>query len=188
MTAQDRWRFRVGVLTSLVARSPTKLGRTALMKLAYLLQTVKEVPLGYNFRLYTYGPFDEEVLNDVGQAEGMQAVVSTMILFSGGYGYEFAPGPAADQVQAWVDDKIKSYQDHMDWAIRNFGSRNAADLELLSTIVYADRDFLGRTPPVSLDELVRMVREIKPRFSVEYIKENIRLLDEMGLLLAFQGR
>jgi hypothetical protein len=28
------------------------------MKLACFLQTVKEVPLGYNFRLYTYGPYD----------------------------------------------------------------------------------------------------------------------------------
>ncbi len=55
MTIQDQWRFRVGVLTHLVAFSPTKLGRTALMKLAYLLQTVKDVPLGYNSRIDTCG-------------------------------------------------------------------------------------------------------------------------------------
>ena len=188
MTTQDRWRFRIGVLAGLVARSRTKLGRTALMKLAYLLQTVKETPLGYDFRLYTYGPFDEDVLNDIGQAESMQAIVSTMILFQGGYGYEFSPGPTANQVRGWIDDKSGTFQNQMDWVIDNFGSRNAADLELLSTIVYADRDFLGRTSLVYLDELVRMVREIKPRFSVEYVKENIHLLNRMGLLQAFQGR
>ncbi len=109
-----------------------------------------------------------------------------MILFQGGHGYEFGPGPAADQVRGWIDDKSGTLQNHMDWAIGNFGGRNAADLELLSTIVYADRDLLGRAQPVSLDELVRMVREIKPRLSVEYVKTSINHLDGMGLLLAFQ--
>ena len=93
MSTQDRWWFRIGVLTDLVARSRTKLGRTALMKLAFLLQTVEGLPLGYNFRLYTYGPFDEDVLNDLGQAECMQAVVSTMVPFSGGEGYGYSSPP-----------------------------------------------------------------------------------------------
>jgi hypothetical protein len=87
MSSHDRWRLRIGVLTDLVARSPSRLGRTALMKLAYLLQTVKGAPLGYNFRLYTYGPFDGDVLNDIRQAESMHAIVSTMIPFDGGGGY-----------------------------------------------------------------------------------------------------
>ncbi len=156
------------------------------MKLAYLLQTVQAVPLGYNFRLYSYGPFDADVLNDIKQAESMQAVVSTMISFSGGggYGYEFASGPAADQVRALVAEKVSRYQDQLAWVIENFGSRNAAELELLSTIVYAAQDCLGRTPPISFDELARHVREIKPRFTSEYVKEKIQLLDEMGLLRA----
>jgi len=160
------------------------------MKLTYLLQTVEGVPLGYNFRLYTYGPFDEDVLNDISQAENMQAVVSTMISFSGadGYGYEFASGATAGQVRALVAERINPYQDKMDWVIDKFGGRNAADLELLTTIIYADRDCLGRTPSVSLDELARRVREIKPRFSNEHVKQNINHLREMGLLKALPSR
>jgi len=190
MTTQDRWLFRIGVLAELVARSPTKLGRTALVKLAFLLQTFKGVPLGYNFRLYTYGPFDSDVLSDLSQAEILQAVVSTMIPFSGGggYGYEFTPGPLGEQVRSLVADKIKPYQDALAWVIEKFGSQCAADLELLSTIVYADRDCQGRTPPFSLDELAQQVREIKPWFSTEYIKQSIDQLHEMGLLQALQGR
>jgi uncharacterized protein len=186
MSTQDRWWFRIGVLTDLVARSRTKLGRTALMKLAFLLQTVEGLPLGYNFRLYTYGPFDEDVLNDLGQAECMQAVVSTMIPFSGGegYGYEFSPGPSGGQVRILLAEAIKPYEGKLDQMIERFGNRSAADLELLSTIVYADRDCQGRTPPVSPDELARQVQEIKPRFSVEYIKQNIEELNQMGLLSA----
>ncbi len=50
------------------------LGRTRLMKFAYLLQTVKNVPLGYNFTLYSYGPFDSSVLGDLSYASVLQAV------------------------------------------------------------------------------------------------------------------
>ena len=125
MSTQDRWWFRIGVLTDLVARSRTKLGRTALMKLAFLLQTVEGLPLGYNFRLYTYGPFDEDVLNDLGQAECMQAVVSTMIPFSGGegYGYEFSPGPSCGQVRILLAEAIKPYEGKLDQMIERFGNR-----------------------------------------------------------------
>jgi hypothetical protein len=189
MSAQERRWLRIGMLTDLVARSKTKLGRTALMKLAYLLQTVKGVPLGYNFRLYTYGPFDEDVLNDLGQAEAMQAIVSTMIPFKGGagYGYEFAEGPSADLVRGLLEDKISTYEDKLNWVIDTFGTLSAADLELLSTIVYADRDCVGRTQPVSADELARQVLEIKPRFSVDYVKQNIHQLQEIKLLQALQS-
>ncbi len=186
MSVKDRWWLRIGVLTDLVVRSQTRLGRTALMKLAYLLQTVKGVPLGYNFRLYTYGPFDEDVLNDLGQAESMQAVVSKMIPFGGGtgYGYEFVAGPSADRVRGRLEDKISKYQGELQWAIDRFGSLSAADLELLSTIVYADRDSFARAHQGSLDELTKLVLEIKPRFSAEYVRQCIRQLQESELILA----
>lgn len=189
MSAHYRWLLRIGVLTDLVERSRTRLGRTALMKLAYFLQTVKGVPLGYNFRVYTYGPFDEDVLNDISQAESMQAITSTMIPFinASGYGYEFATGPAADQVRTLVAERTNPYRDDIDWVIEKFGSRIASDLELLSTIVYAARDRLGRTIPVSFDDLARQVQEIKPRFSYESVKERIQLLAEMGLLTPQDG-
>jgi uncharacterized protein len=184
MSAHNRWLLRIGVLTDLVERSRTRMGRTALMKLAYFLQTVKGVPLGYNFRVYTYGPFDEDVLNDIGQAESMQAITSTMIPFNNasGYGYEFSPGPAADQVRMLVTERIQPYKDEIDWVIEKFGSRIASELELLSTIVYAARDRLDRTLPISFDELSKQVREIKPRFSPESVNESIQLLADMGLL------
>jgi hypothetical protein len=187
MSTQERRWFRIGVLTDLVAQSPTKLGRTALMKLAYLLQTVKGVPLGYNFRLYTYGPFDEDVLNDLGQAESMQSVVSTMLPFSGGgYGYEFCSGPSADQVRSLMREKLQPYRNKMKWAVECFGRRSAADLELLATIVYSDRDCMKREQTISVDELARQVMEIKPRFPADYVLHSISELRRMGLVQALQ--
>jgi hypothetical protein len=182
MSAQRRSWLRLGILAELVARSSNKLGRTALMKQAYLLQTVKGVPLGYNFRLYTYGPYDGDVLDDLGQAEAMRAVASSLVAFPGGYGYEFSPGPESERIRSMAGPEIQGYRDDLSWVLGEFGSRSAADLELLSTIVYADRESLGRHQGVSADELCRQVREIKPRFPEEYVKASIRSLRDRGIL------
>lgn len=182
MSAQRRSWLRLGILTELVARSNNKLGRTALMKLAFLLQTERGVPLGYNFRLYTYGPYDGDVLDDLGQAEAMEAVESSLVAYPGGYGYEFSPGPESDRVRSMAGPDLQGYRDDLSWALSEFGGRSAADLELLSTIVYADRESLGRRQSISADELCRQVREIKPRFSEEYVQASIRSLRDRGML------
>jgi uncharacterized protein len=182
MSAQRRSWLRLGILAELVARSSNKLGRTALMKLAFLLQTVRGVPLGYNFRLYTYGPYDGDVLDDLGQAEAMRAVESSLVAFPGGYGYEFSPAPESERIRSMAGPDIQCYRDDLSWVLGEFGSRSAADLELLSTIVYADRESLGRRQSVSADELCRQVREIKPRFSEEYVKASILSLRDSGIL------
>src|SRR5258708_3675736 len=136
MSDQDRGLLRMGLLCDLIGKSPIKLGRTALMKLAYLLQIVKGVPLGYDFRLYTYGPFDGDVLNDLGTAEALALVKSEMISFSNGmgYGYEFSRGPFFDRVHDRTKDHISAYESEVRWALNEFGQLSASDLELVTAI------------------------------------------------------
>ena len=57
------------------------------MKFAYLLQTVRRVPLEYQFRLYNYGPYDSAVLSDVSQAVSFKAIKSETF----GFGYAYSP-------------------------------------------------------------------------------------------------
>ena len=49
---------KLAIMTALVKSAPAPLGRTGLMKCLFFLKTLKKVPLPYNFRLYTYGPFE----------------------------------------------------------------------------------------------------------------------------------
>src|SRR5579864_5148815 len=88
---------RLGLLPVLAERAPSgQIGRTALMKYMYFLQTLRGVPLGYNFTMYSYGPFDSDVLSDLSSGEGMNVVTSTPVVFSGGYGYQIRPGTLAE--------------------------------------------------------------------------------------------
>src|SRR5258708_7802894 len=122
MNDEERWLLRLGVLSELDAQAPETLGRTAVMKLAYLLQTVKKVPLGYDFRLFTYGPFDSDVLEDLGQAETLGAVASNIVHFpsGSGYGYEFSPGKELKQLQAKTGKEVAPHRTDLQWALREF--------------------------------------------------------------------
>ncbi len=186
MNDQEQWIFRLGLLCELISKSPKKLGRTALMKLAYLLQTVKGMPLGYDFRLYTYGPFDSDVLNDLGTGEALGALKSEMIQFekAQGYGYVFSKGPVLKRVLKRAAPELADHETDIDWALKEFGQLSAPDLELVSTIIYADRESSEEKEELSFGELRRRVKEIKPRFSDGYIRARIRELARKGLLEA----
>ena len=187
MNAKKKWLFRLAILSALVKAAPGKLGRTSIMKLAYFLQTLKEVPLGYNFRLYTYGPYDSDVLTHLSQAETMHAVKSRIVRNPSGYGYEFSPGQEPDAIKHLINESLATYEESIDWVASEFSGMTASDLELLSTVVYADREATRGGQPLSADALCHQVQRIKPRFSAEYIQDKIALLSKRKLLTACSG-
>ncbi len=86
---------RIALIAQLAEITPN-LGRTALMKYCYFLQTIRKVPLGYSFSLYSYGPFDSDVLSDLGSAEALGGVKTRVEYHPGGYGYRIEKGERTD--------------------------------------------------------------------------------------------
>src|SRR5260370_17128296 len=145
------WNTKIDARVSLISGLCGKLansyiGRTALMKFCYLLQTVRGVPLGYNFTLYSYGPFDSDLLSDLNSAQMLAVVESKVEFYSGGYGYHITKGPAADEFLARSSNAnfLSEYADSINWVLKEFGSMSAADLELIGTIVFVDREALEK--------------------------------------------
>lgn len=184
MPTSDRLSERIPLITELVRRAPSGFGRTALMKCLYLLQAVRGVPLGYHFRLYTYGPFDSDVLGDLSVAERLGAVESELLQYQGGHRYELRGGAKADQAIAHGRNYLDEYQTEVDWVVRNFASRSARDLENASTLVFTDRSATERGRALSVDELVRKVHEVKPHLSTVVIEQEARDLKRQGLIEA----
>jgi hypothetical protein len=174
---------RLAVITELASRTPGgHVGRTALMKFCYLLQTVRKVPLGYRFTLYSYGPFDSSVLSDLSTAEVLRAVQSKLVFYPGGYGYQISKGERGDAVLRNGATFLKKYRDDIDWVFEHFGSHTSADLELESTIVYVDREAARKAEQLSVDQLAQRVRDVKPQFREDYIREKVSALRKMNLL------
>jgi uncharacterized protein len=176
---------RLAVITELASRAPSgRIGRTALMKFSYLLQTVRGVPLGYRFTLYSYGPFDSSVLSDLSTAETLRAVQSNLTYYSGGYGYQIRQGEHGDSVMKAGQEFLNRYQESIDWVLQEFGSHGSADLELESTIIYVDREAARKSETLSIELLGQRVRDVKPHFAEDYIREKVSQLTSKGLLRA----
>jgi uncharacterized protein YwgA len=174
---------RLAVITELASRAPEGyLGRTALMKFCYLLQTVRGVPLGYRFTLYSYGPFDSNVLSDLSTAESLRAVRSSLTLYPGGYGYQISKGESGDTFLRDGAQFLEKHREDIDWVLEQFGCQGSADLELESTIVYVDREAARKAERLSADQLTQRVRDVKPHFKEDYIREKVTALREQGLL------
>jgi hypothetical protein len=169
---------RIAVVTRLAEKCPN-LGRTALMKYCYFLQTLRRVPLGYSFSLYSYGPFDSDVLADLDATEAVGGVKTNIVYYSGGYGYRIEPGERTDSAKRWGTEFLAKYEGDIDWVVAQFGSLGSARLELASTIVYSDREAASRSERLLPEQLARRVQDVKPHFS------NAQIL---GLLMDLHGR
>lgn len=176
---------RMALISVLANLSPQKcLGRTAVMKLLYFLQTVRNVPLGYRFTLYSYGPFDSDVLADLENAETLGVVDSTVVPYSGGYGYQIKVGAGARWLQNRSLRFLKKYERDVRWVVRKFGSLSTAQLELVSTVIFVDRELSENQEELSADAVAEIVKEIKPHFSIDQIVNHMDWLRDEELLEA----
>jgi len=171
---------RIALLAELVKQAPAKLGRTAIMKLMFFLKVLRNVPLPYDFRLYTYGPFDSDVLGDLAYAEALDAVRSAIVAYPGGYGYEYSAGPQAARIEEHDRDLVEQHRESIRWVLERFGHRSAVDLEMASTLVYIDR----QKPGTSIPELAKKVSTVKPHLTLPAIEREARTLKEQALLTA----
>lgn len=165
-------------LFSEFARS-ARLGRTAIMKLCFFLQESKGVPLGYQFSIYSYGPFDSDVLADLTTAEHMNILKSNIVYYPSGSGYEYSLGSdvSIKEIEA---DFLARHRASIAWALTNFGNRTAGDLELLSTTLFVAKF----NNPENAAQLVGKVALIKPHFSGDQIQRAFQELVTLNVLRA----
>ena len=183
MNAHDK--ERLSLIPVLAERHPSHhIGRTALMKYMYFLQSLRGVPLGYSFSMYSYGPFDSDVLADLSTAESMDLVSSIPVSFSGGYGYRIQASNRAEKMKEQARDFLAKHQEDIAWVLNEFGALNSAELELASTVVYVDRELhdIGLTDERA--QLVGVVNEIKPHFRREQVERSVESLRNRGLLIS----
>jgi uncharacterized protein YwgA len=183
MNVDQDWRFRIAVLSTLVKNAPQKPGRTALMKFAYILQTVRGVPLGYNFELYNYGPYDTTVLSDLSQAATLKAIKSETVTYPSGYGYRYTTNDKGySALCKKAAGELTKHGNDIAWVLDEFGSDSASRLELVSTIIFAERETRRKRCIESPSGLCRRVKGIKPYFSDDVISETISELESKNLI------
>jgi uncharacterized protein YwgA len=169
---------RIALLTRLVEKAPGPVGRTALMKFMYFLTALRDVPLRYDFSLYSYGPFDSAVLEDIDYAARLGAIDVAVEHNAVGYGYQIRPAASADVVKGFDSAFVAKHEPDVDWVLGEFGHLNSAELELASTIVYVDREKRA----LNETDIVERVHQIKPHFTKDRILTKLRELRTKDLV------
>lgn len=161
-------------------RTGVPLGKTALQKLVYFLESVFGVDAGYEFSLYTYGPFCVELLHDLDVAEaigGVRVDYDATLNW-----YQISPGPRAD----WIEDRGREFLDNVasaiDEVVSDYGRSTAKELELHATVVFSHRQAQSSGSMPQDEELVDEVHEIKPHFDRHEIFRAVRQLRMLGYL------
>jgi uncharacterized protein YwgA len=179
---------RASILARMINTAPDKkLGRTQVMKLFYFLQELKCVQLGYDFRLFTYGPFDSEVLSDLATSCNLGTVVERTVIYPRGYGYEITPTAQAEQLSQELENANGALSAQVDEVVNEFGGFSASELELRSTILFVDREMASENQNVTSNEIADRVRQIKPHFSQETIFGRITIMKNKNQLLTLDG-
>jgi uncharacterized protein YwgA len=155
------------------------LGKTALMKIVYLLQQIKQLELGYDFDIYTYGPYASEVTIDLDNLISDGFVLSAIHNHGNYFGYELNISETGkEKMQKLRDDDEKSLQEILSFA----ADKSARDLELYSTIVFINHLYQKNKMACGSKKVVDNVHEIKPHFDAPIISEAYRKLVEIGYI------
>jgi uncharacterized protein YwgA len=157
------------------------------MKLFYFLQELKGVQLGYDFRLFTYGPFDSEVLSDLATSCNLGTVIERTVIYPRGYGYEITPSAQAEQLSEELETESDALSSQVDEVVSEFGSFSASELELRSTILFVDREMATDNQNLTSNEIADRVRQIKPHFSHETISDRIMIMKNQNHLASLAG-
>ena len=156
----DQYGLMAELALKLKGVSP-QFGKTVLQKLVYILQEVYRVPCGYDYVLYNYGPYSEELADDLNFFASMGGV---RINWSRGLGYEIKEAGKTSHFRERGEGFLTKYAPQINGMIKRFGGMNARELELRSTIIYVSRE-----EPLEEEDLLNRVKEIKPHFSVAEI-------------------
>ena len=165
-------------------KKKTEFGRTALMKLLYILQEIRGLSLEYDFSLYAYGPFDSAVLSDLSYAETLGLVTERSVRYPTSLGYDIKPVEAPPGLATKGKNFVQRHLQDIRWTVEHFGGRGAGELELISTIIYADREKLDDGERCTVADLAKLVRSIKPHFTVSQIETKANELLDLEVLKA----
>lgn len=151
-------------------------GATHVQKCMFFLEHMLNVPAGYDFVIYYYGPFSFDLDRDLVllQSRGWLTVKR-----EAGYGVHYRPGPRAPRARPDVGD-------HAWRSLRSvaelFGGKGVKDLELMATTYYVYKGLDGRTRGEA--EAVSVVRQLKPHLSEDAIRSAWRELQRIEQCLA----
>jgi len=167
------------IILNILNKKPD-LGKTAVMKIIFILQHVFDVNLGYNFDIYTYGPYAAEVTDELEALIYEDFIKADIYTFNNYLGYKLNISEKGESSKGTLstDDEQK-----INKVLLSFGDKKAKELELDSTIIYIRNLHMKNKWGDIKEDIIKDVREIKPHFSNNKIGKAYDNLKNSGMLI-----
>lgn len=170
---------KFGIIASILDRLGEKrlyYGTVVAQKIMYFLQEAFSVGLDYHFYFYHYGPYADGLDRDLKIMEMYEIISIGYDPKKIGYSIRLEPGASA-----YIDSAkpmIERYFNKINKVIGLFGDFYPADLELLATIHYVNRN--NKNLPKATR--IAKVQKLKPKFGKNSINRQYTWLEKKGLL------
>jgi uncharacterized protein len=157
-----------------------KLGRKAFQKIVHIATELGDVPTGYRFSFYTYGPYSRELAADLEYAEAIGAVSSSVDGATGAY--DIKAGKSADKFVTQANEFLAIHFARLDKIYESFAGQSARSLELYSTLIFLE----SREPQSEhFDEsIVSKVKQLKPKYTRPEIEHTFKKLKEISVSIS----
>lgn len=153
--------FNYEIILNILDKKPD-LGKTAIMKMVYILQQVFDVKTNYSFGIYTYGPYSRDVSEDLDFLVYGQFVDAQIYEYEKFSAYKFSVSSKGIESKGTIsqndDKKISS-------VLELFGDKKVKELELDSTIIFINHQYNQNKWEKSKSEIISDVRDIKSHFT-----------------------
>jgi len=145
-------------------------GKTKIQKIIYFLQESFGVHLDYVYTMYYFGPYSDELDNDLLDMKLQDYL--TIEPDPAGYGYHVRPG---SEVVTSIDDTIKPYARQLDEYVAKLGNFSALYLELLGTLYFVKHS----EDKLTKDGIIKKVKILKPKFDTSVIEDFYEKLEDL---------
>lgn len=156
-------------------------GETHLQKSVYFLQTMLNVPLGFEYIFYKHGPFSFELRDELAAMRG-----NLLLTLEGKdpYGPSFAAGPAYDALKDQFEKTWEEYSDQLRFVAEKISQRDVTSLERLATALYVTQEMHNREPESRAIEVTKLKSHISLDNARSAIDEVDQLTEESRSILA----
>jgi len=161
-------------ILSLLEKVEKLVGKTFIQKGIFILQEGLKEKLEYDYRLHYYGPYSQELSNDINFLQDIELI--NIDYDPTGYGYHIGITESGRDFLKEHSKDIKIDDDKLNKIIELIGKDYSKEMELLGTTLYFAK------LSTDVEDIKRLVNMVKPHFEGNQIGGAIEKLREKGLI------
>lgn len=149
-------------------------GETHVQKSTYFLQELTNVPLGFDFFLYKYGPYASDLSDALSSLRADHLI--QLEVRKPGYGASIVPTSYGGRLIERYPKTLARHREAIDLIAEKVGTKGVAELERVATALLVTR---RTTAGTTRHERANQLCDIKPHVSAEDAQAAVAFVDDL---------